>query len=107
MNKNKDEYLITNLGLVPEGLSYAEAVEAVKHLRRYHINPYSGGHRLTLCDTLRMSWRLLDELEETPQQKQLYEYLAQSFHYAKAMDARMKYLKSILDERGIAYEKGG
>lgn len=106
MFKNGDEYLITNLGPVPPGVSYADAVEAVKDQRKYKIDPYRGGHRLTLCDTLRMSWRLLDELPESEQTKQLYEYLAQSFHYAKSMDARMKYLKSVLDKEGIDYVKG-
>lgn len=104
--KNLEELNITNLGNVPQGMSYAQAVESVKHLRKYFIDPYSGGHRLTICDTLRMSWRILDTMERTPEVEQLYEYLAQCFHYSKSMDARMKYLKSILDDNEIDYIKG-
>jgi len=106
MNKNGVEEGITNLGLIPVGYTYAEAVKEVKDKRKYFIDPYKGGHRLTLCDTLRMSWRLVDKLPDGEEKKQLYEYLAQSFDYAKRMDARMKYLRSVLDENKIEYEKG-
>lgn len=106
-NRNKAEEGITNLGMVPDGVSFAAAVSAIKPLRKYHINPYEGGHRLTICDTLRMTFREVDQLGYFPEKEQIKEYLAQAYDFGKRMDARMKYLKKILDENGIEYEKGG
>lgn len=107
MNKNSIEEGITNLGFVPEGKTFAEAIAAIKHKKKYLINAYEGGHRLTICDTLRMIMREINTLEDTHQKRLLIDYIAQAFDFGKRMDARMKYLKSILDENGIDYEKGG
>lgn len=97
MSKN-DEEGITNLGYVPIGMSYSQAIEHVKPLRKYNINPYNGGHRLTLCDTLRMSWREIDSLPDSEQKRQLYEYLGAAFDMAKRMDRRIKELKGTLKQ---------
>lgn len=105
-NKNGVEEGITNLGLVPEGMSFAQAINSIKNKRKFHINAYEGGHRLTICDTLRMTLRELDKLKPTPETEQIREYLAQAYDFGKRMDARMKYFKTILDENGIDYEKG-
>jgi NAD(P)H-nitrite reductase large subunit len=106
-NKNKAEEGITNLGMVPDNLSYFEAIKAIKHKRKYIINAYEGGHRLTICDTLRMTLREAYKLEDSQEKQQIIEYIYQAYDFGKRMDARMKYLKSILDENGIDYLKGG
>lgn len=106
-HKNNIEEGITNLGLVPNGMTFSQATSAISHKRKFFINAYEGGHRLTLCDTLRMTLREIDKLSDSSEKFQITEYIEQSYDYAKRMDARMKYLKNILDERGIDYEKGG
>lgn len=105
MNRNSAETGITNLGMVPIGYTFAQATDAVKHKRKYHIDPENGGHRLTICDTLRMTWREVERLPASSETEQIKEYLAQAFDYGKRMDARMKYLKSLLEENGVEYEK--
>lgn len=105
MNRNSAETGITNLGMVPTGYTFAQATEAAKQHRKYHIDPETGGHRLTICDTLRMTWREIEKLPTSPETEQIKEYIAQAFDYGKRMDARMKYLKSLLDDNHIKYIK--
>lgn len=105
LNKNSQEEGITNLGLVPKGASFSQAIQSIKGNRKFFINPYEGGHRLTICDTLRMTHREADKLPNSSEKAQIQEYLAQAFDFGKRMDARMKYLKSLLDENGIEYIK--
>lgn len=106
-HKNSAEEGITNLGLVPVGMSFAQAISSIKSKRKYYINPYEGGHRLTVCDTLRMTLREVDKLPKSKEKEQIIEYIEQAYDFGKRMDARMKYLKSILDQNNIEYEKGG
>lgn len=106
-NKNGIEEGITNLGMVPPGSSFSEAIKSIKNKRKYFINAYEGGHRLTICDTLRMTLREVDKLENTYEKAQIKEYIEQAYDFGKRMDARMKYLKQLLDENNIEYEKGG
>lgn len=91
----QDESGITNLGRVPAGMSFAEASAAVRHLRKFHINPHEGGHRLTICDTLRMTWREVERLPDGPGKTQILEYLGQAFDMAKRMNARLQELKAL------------
>lgn len=105
-HKNSVEEGITNLGLVPNGMTFAQATESVKPQRKYFINAYEGGHRLTVCDTLRMTLREVNKLPPSPEVEQIKEYIAQAYDYGKRMDARMKYLRSILEENNIEYTKG-
>lgn len=105
VNKNFQEEGITNLGLVPKGASFSQAIKAIRDKRKFFINPYEGGHRLTICDTLRMTYREADKLSDSNEKEQIKEYLAQAFDFGKRMDARMKYLKALLEENGIDYEK--
>lgn len=91
-----NEVGVTNLGPIPPGMTFAAATAAAKVHRKYEINPYEGGHRLTLCDTLRMLWREVDKLPEGPDKEQMREYIRASFDYGKRMDARMKELKGML-----------
>lgn len=105
-HKNSVEEGITNLGLVPAGMTFAQATRKARDKRKFFINAYEGGHRLTICDTLRMTLREVNKLPDSPEKRQIIEYIEQSYDYGKRMDARMKYLKSILDEKSINYEKG-
>lgn len=88
-----DEVGVTNLGRVPPGMSFAEATEALKSSRKYQIDYYEGGNRLTICDTIRHTWRITDSMPRTPEVDQIREYLAAMADYAKRMDARIKELK--------------
>lgn len=90
-----DETGITNLGPVPPGMTFAEATAAAKPLRKYLINPHAGGHRLTICDTLRMTWREVETLPDGPAKAQILEYLGQAFDMAKRMNARLQELKAL------------
>ena|SRR5215217_6083212 len=107
LNRNSSEEGITNLGLVPQGASFYDAITSIRDKRKYFIRPYEGGHRLTICDTLRMTYREADKLYDSEEKEKIKEYISQAYDFGKRMDARMKYLKEILDERGIDYIKGG
>ncbi len=96
--KKYEEQGITNLGAVPPGMSYSQAVALMKSDRKYIIDPYEGGHRMTLCDTARMAWREVDKLPNCAEKQQLYEYIGAMFDYGKRMDARMKELKGKLNQ---------
>lgn len=96
VKENFNEVGVTNLGLVPKGMSFFEAVLKTKDKRKYVLNPYEGGHRLTICDVLRAMWKTLDTMPESPQREQLYEFLGFCGDAAKRMDVRMKELKSII-----------
>lgn len=105
--KNKTEEGITNLGFVPSGMSFLDAIKSVKPQRKYFVNQNEGGHRLTICDTIRMSLRELENLPYSKEKEAITEYLHQAFDFGKRMDARMKYLRAKLEENNINYTKGG
>lgn len=84
---------ITNLGPVPEGMTFLEATKAVAPQRKYQINPHLHSHRLTVCETQREIWRIAEILPE-PERSQLQLLAGASFDYGKRMDARMKELKA-------------
>lgn len=107
VNRNGAEEGITNLGLVPDRMSFSQAIKSIRNQRKFFINPYEGGHRLTVCDTLRMTLRELDKIKDSSEKEQIKEYIEQAYDFCKRMDARMKYLKNLLDENNIQYEKGG
>lgn len=104
-NKNNEEEGITNLGFVPSGFTFSQAIRQIKDKRKFFINAYEGGHRLTICDTLRMTIREADKLPDSLEKFQIKEYIEQAYDFGKRMDARMKYLKKLLDEHGIDYTK--
>lgn len=89
-----DETGITNLGRVPDGMTFAQAIEHTKPLRKFQIDPYEGGHRLTICDTIRQTWRITDKMPDTAERAQIREYLMAMGDFAKRMDARIKELKA-------------
>ena len=89
----KDETGITNLGPVPAGMSFLEAIKAMEPHRKYQINPHHHSHRLTVCETQREIWRIAEALPE-PERSQLQLLAGQGFDMGKRMDARMKELKA-------------
>jgi len=91
-----DETGITNLGPVPKGMSFLEATVATRDRRKYQVDYYVKGTRLTICDTLRHMRRIVDTLPDGDEKEALREYIAASVDYAKRMDARMKELKGLL-----------
>lgn len=90
-----DETGITNLGPVPEGMTFLDATKAVKPKRKHQINPEHRSKRLTVCETVREIWRIADRLPE-PERDQLQLLAGAAFDYGKRMDARMKQLKAML-----------
>lgn len=94
MPSTNDETGLTNLGPVPAGMTFAQAIEHMRPKRKYAINHYEGGHRLTICDTIRHTWRVLDTMPDTLEKEQIREYLLAMADFAKRMDARIKELKA-------------
>jgi hypothetical protein len=85
---------VTNLGPVPPGMTFLQATRAMKPQRKFEIDYYAKGNRLTICDTLRHMWREVDKLPNSETKATLREYIAASVDYAKRMDLRMKELKA-------------
>ncbi len=83
---------ITNLGPVPEGMEFYDAIVAARPLRKHWINPEHHSKRLTVCETLREIWREADG--EDPDPERLKELAAAAFDFCKRMDRRMKELKA-------------
>jgi hypothetical protein len=92
-----DETGITNLGPVPAGMTFLEATIATRDRRKYQVDYYVKGTRLTICDTLRHMRRIIDTLPASDKRAALQEYTDASINYAKCMDARLKELKSWLE----------
>jgi len=86
---------ITNLGPVPDGMTFLEATKTVFEKRKYAINPDHHSKRLTVCETMREIWRIAEHLPE-PERSQLQLLAGAGFDYGKRMDARMKELKAML-----------
>jgi hypothetical protein len=87
----REEEGITNLGPVPEGMTFFEAICAARPDRKYKIDPEIETRRLTLCETLREIRREVSQPE--PDLDKIAELAAASFDFGKRMDARMKELK--------------
>lgn len=88
---------ITNLGPVPKGMTFLEATVATRDRRKFAVDYYIKGTRLTICDTLRHMRRLIDALPDDATKAALQEYTDAGIDYAKRMDRRMKELKGMLD----------
>lgn len=86
---------ITNLGRVPEGMTFLDAVDAIQSQRKYQINPAYQSRRLTLCETLREIHRIAETLPE-PERARLQTLAGAAFDFGKRMDARMKQLKAMV-----------
>lgn len=95
-SRPSDEEGITNFGRIPAGVTFEQATRDAKPRRKYTIDPHVGGHRLTLCDTLRQIHRIVErEMPPTPERALVLDYLAACFDFGKRMDARMKELKGL------------
>jgi len=79
----------TNLGPVPDGMTFREATRAVLQQRKYLINPNHHTGRLTLCETVREIWRLAADLPE-PARSDLQLLSGAAFDYAKRMNAKLQ-----------------
>lgn len=88
---------ITNLGPVPEDMSFLDATKALE--LKYEINPNHFSKRLTICETSREIWRIADRIGDDD----LKALAAASFHFGKSMDRRLRYLRAKLDEAGIEF----
>ena len=87
---------ITNLGAVPDGMTFLDAVRAVEGERKYRINPAHHSRRLTFCEVMREIHRIAHDLPE-PDRSRLQSLAGAGFDFGKRMDARMKELKGMLD----------
>jgi hypothetical protein len=85
---------LTNLGPVPEGLTFLEATIAMRGERKFAIDYYRKGDRLTICDTLRQMWRETDRMPESEARDAVREYIAACADFSKRMDARLTELKN-------------
>jgi len=85
---------VTNLGPVPEGMTFLAATKALT--LKHRINPSHQSRRLTVCETSREIWRIADEIGGV-RGDDLKALAAASFHYGKCMLHRMEQLKRIVD----------
>ncbi len=88
---------ITNLGPVPDGMTFLEATKAVTAQRKYTINPDHHSKRLTVCETMREVWRIAEHLPE-PERSQLQLLAGAGYDYGKRMNKRMVDLKAMLSD---------
>lgn len=94
-----DEVGVTNLGRVPAGMTFIDAVAAARSQRKFTINPEAIGHRLTVCETQREIWRIAEGLPE-PERSKLQLLAGAAFDMGKRMNARMVELKALKRETG-------
>ena len=86
---------ITNLGPVPEGVTFYEALSALRDQRKHTINPAHQSRRLTYCEAMREICR--EAAGEAPDMAKIADLAAAGYDFGKRMDARMKELKAMLD----------
>ena len=86
-----DETGITNLGPVPDGMTFYQALSTLRDKRKYQINPARQSRRLTYCEVMREITR---EAQGTcPDMAKIADLAASGYDFGKRMDARMKQLK--------------
>lgn len=105
MKSNFNEIEVTNLGPIPEGLSFMEASKSVLNKRKYYIDPDNNSGRLTICETQREIFRLADKINDAELTKNFRILASLGYNYGKCMDARMKELKSIILTLDPDYEE--
>jgi hypothetical protein len=89
---HKSEQGITNLGPVPDGMTFWEASQLALEQRKFApIDPLTETNRLTLCETVREIYR--ETRKSEPDMAKIRTLCALSFEYGKRMDARMKELR--------------
>lgn len=85
---------VTNLGPVPEGMEFYDALASMRDQRKYMINPAHHSRRLTYCEVMREICR--EAASEQPNMAKIADLAAAGFDFGKRMDARMKELKGML-----------
>jgi hypothetical protein len=91
--------MVTNLGDVPEGMTFLQATFAAGPQRKYRINPQHRSGRLTACETCREIWRIAETLPE-PARAQMQELAGQAYDMAKRMNGRMVELRGMVEGLG-------
>lgn len=92
--RDLDETGVTNLGPVPEGMSFLHATMAMRGRRKFVLNPGHHSKRLTICETLREIYR--ESEKPKPDMAAIRELVMAAGDYAKRMDARLKELKALI-----------
>lgn len=82
---------VTNLGPVPEGMSFYDAIDAVRGQRKYTINPAHQSRRLTYCEVMREICR--EAASEQPDMARIADLAAAGFDFGKRMHHRILELK--------------
>lgn len=100
MPQDSRERGVTNLGPVPDGMSFLDATKALE--LKHKINPSHHSKRLTICETSREIWRIAD-LIGGRRGDDLKALAAASFNFGKSMNNRMVYLREKLDEAGVDF----
>lgn len=85
---------ITNLGPVPDGMEFYDALATMRDQRKHTINPAHHSRRLTYCEVMREIAR--EAASERPDMAKIADLAAAGFDFGKRMDARMKELKGML-----------
>lgn len=93
-----DETGLTNLGRVPKGMSFLDATISLRGQRKFTVDYYAKGDRMTLCDTLRHMRRIVDAMPAGEDRSALCEYIDAAIDYGKRMDSRMKQLKAMISD---------
>lgn len=88
------ELNITNLGDVPDGIAFYDALASMRGQRKHTINPGHHSRRLTYCEVMREIAR--EAASDRPDMEKIIDLAAFGFDFGKRMDARMKELKGML-----------
>jgi hypothetical protein len=83
---------VTNLGPVPDGMDFYEAVDAVRDQRKHRINPAHHSRRLTYCEVMREICR--EAASEDPDMAKIADLAAAGFDFGKRMHHRILDLKA-------------
>lgn len=89
-----NEVGITNLGPVPDGIAFYDALASMRGQRKHTINPGHHSRRLTYCEVMREICR--EAASDRPDMAKIIDLAAFGFDFGKRMDARMKELKGML-----------
>lgn len=85
---------VTNLGPVPDGMEFYDALRALASQRKYRINPDHRSRRLTICETMREIVR--ETARPNPDLAKIADLAAAGFDFGKRMNQRMIDLKAML-----------
>jgi hypothetical protein len=83
---------VTNLGPVPDGMEFFEALSALRDQRKYRINIDHESRRLTYCEVMREICR--EAAKPDPDLDKITDLAAAGFDFGKRMNQRMIDLKA-------------